>query len=74
MVLKGNVAIRVSRKQAWGFLTDPNQIGQCVPGVEKIEIIFHKNSQSSFATGQNGNKDRLRVKRIFIPYTIEAYS
>lgn len=39
MVLKGNVAIRASRKKVWDFLTDPNQIGQCVPGVEKIEII-----------------------------------
>jgi carbon monoxide dehydrogenase subunit G len=39
MVLKGNVAIRAPRKQVWDFLTDPNQIGQCVPGVEKIEII-----------------------------------
>lgn len=39
MVLKGNVAIRAPRKQVWDFLTDPNQIGQCVPGVEKIEIV-----------------------------------
>ena len=39
MVLKGNVAIRAPRKKVWDFLTDPNQIGQCVPGVEKIEII-----------------------------------
>jgi len=23
----------------WDFLTDPNQIGQCVPGVEMIETI-----------------------------------
>ena len=39
MVLKGNVAIRAPRKKVWDFLTDPNQIGQCVPGVEKIEIV-----------------------------------
>jgi carbon monoxide dehydrogenase subunit G len=39
MILKGNVAIRAPRKKVWDFLTDPNQIGQCVPGVEKIEII-----------------------------------
>src|SRR5574338_1123975 len=39
MLLKGNVSIRAPRKQVWDFLTDPNQIGQCVPGVEKIEII-----------------------------------
>lgn len=39
MLLKGDVTIRAPRKRVWDFLTDPNQIGQCVPGVEKIEII-----------------------------------
>lgn len=39
MVLTGNVAIRAPRKQVWDFLTDPQQIGQCVPGVEQIETI-----------------------------------
>jgi len=38
MLLKGDVAIRAPRKRVWDFLTDPNQIGQCVPGVEKIEV------------------------------------
>ncbi|MDL1911510.1 carbon monoxide dehydrogenase subunit G [Chloroflexi bacterium CFX6] len=39
MQLKGEVTIRASRKKVWDFLTDPNQIGQCAPGVEKIETI-----------------------------------
>jgi carbon monoxide dehydrogenase subunit G len=39
MLLKGEVTIRAPRKQVWDFLTDPNQIGQCAPGVEKIEVI-----------------------------------
>ncbi len=39
MQLKGDVTIRAPRKKVWDFLTDPNQIGQCVPGVEKIEMI-----------------------------------
>lgn len=39
MQLKGDVAIHAPRKKVWDFLTDPNQIGQCVPGVEKIETI-----------------------------------
>jgi carbon monoxide dehydrogenase subunit G len=39
MLLKGDVTIHAPRKKVWDFLTDPNQIGQCVPGVEKIEII-----------------------------------
>ncbi len=39
MQLKGDVIIRAPRKRVWDFMTDPEQIGQCVPGVEKIEII-----------------------------------
>lgn len=39
MKLSGDVTIQASRKKVWDFMTDPNQIGQCVPGVEKIETI-----------------------------------
>lgn len=39
MQLKGSVTIKAPRKKVWDFLTDPNQLGQCVPGVEKIEEI-----------------------------------
>jgi carbon monoxide dehydrogenase subunit G len=39
MLLKGDVTIHAPRKKVWDFLTDPNQIGLCAPGVEKIEII-----------------------------------
>jgi uncharacterized protein len=39
VLLKGDVTIRASRKRVWDFLTDPSQIGPCVPGIEKIEVI-----------------------------------
>lgn len=39
MQLKGDVTIYANRKKVWDFLTDPNQIGPCAPGVEKIETI-----------------------------------
>lgn len=39
MQLKGSVTIQAPRKKVWDFMTDPTQIGQCVPGVEKIEIL-----------------------------------
>ncbi|GJQ35242.1 MAG: carbon monoxide dehydrogenase subunit G [Anaerolineales bacterium] len=41
MQLKGNVTVKAPRKRVWDFLTDPNQLGQCAPGVEKIETIEH---------------------------------
>lgn len=39
MLLKGDVTIHAPRKKVWDFLTDPNQIGPCAPGVEKIETV-----------------------------------
>ena len=39
MLLKGEVTINAPRQKVWDFMTDPNQLGQCVPGVEKIETI-----------------------------------
>jgi len=39
MILKGTVTIYAPRKAVWDFLTDPKQIGECVPGVEKLEVV-----------------------------------
>ena len=39
MLLKGNVTIHAPRKTVWDFLTDPKQIGECAPGVEKLEVV-----------------------------------
>lgn len=39
MRLKGDVTINAPRKKVWDFMTDPEQIGQCAPGVEKIEVV-----------------------------------
>jgi carbon monoxide dehydrogenase subunit G len=39
MQLKGDVTIHAPRKKVWDFMTDPNRICQCAPGVEKIEMV-----------------------------------
>ena len=39
MLLKGELTIHAPRKPVWDFLTDPSQVGQCVPGVERIEVV-----------------------------------
>jgi carbon monoxide dehydrogenase subunit G len=39
MHFEGSVPIRASRERVWAFVTDPNQVGQCGPGVENIEVI-----------------------------------
>ena len=39
MKLAGTVDIAAARDEVWTFVTDPNQVGQCGPGVESIEVI-----------------------------------
>ncbi len=39
MQLSGTVNIKAPRQKVWNFLTDPNQVASCAPGVEKVEVI-----------------------------------
>jgi uncharacterized protein len=38
MHLNGKVSIQASQEKVYAFLTDPNQVSQCAPGVESITI------------------------------------
>lgn len=59
MILKGDVLIHAPRKRVWDFLTDPNQIGQCAPGVESIEVIEpNKRYRGIASVGLGGVKAR----------------
>jgi carbon monoxide dehydrogenase subunit G len=35
----GTVDIAAPRDKVWAFVIDPNQVGQCGPGVETIEVM-----------------------------------
>src|SRR5436305_730158 len=39
MQFSGTVDIAAPRDRVWAFVIDPNQVGQCGPGVESIEVI-----------------------------------
>ena len=39
MHFEGSVPIKASREKVWAFVIDPNQVGQCGPGVESIDVI-----------------------------------
>lgn len=39
MHLEGKVTINAPRARVYAFLTDPEQVTQCAPGVEKVEQI-----------------------------------
>ena len=38
MKFAGTVEIAAPRDRVWAFVVDPNQVGQCGPGVESIEV------------------------------------
>jgi carbon monoxide dehydrogenase subunit G len=39
MHLQGTTTIKAPRQRVWEFLTDPNQVAPCAPGVESVEIV-----------------------------------
>jgi uncharacterized protein len=39
MKFTGTVEINAPRDRVWTFVTDPNQVGSCGPGVESIEVV-----------------------------------
>ena len=39
MQFSGSVPIAAPRDRVWAFVVDPQQVGQCGPGVESIEVV-----------------------------------
>ena len=39
MKFAGTVDIAAPRDKVWAFVIDPNQVGQCGPGVESIDVV-----------------------------------
>jgi len=39
MQVQGSVNINAPREEVWAFLTDPNAVGQCAPGLESMEVV-----------------------------------
>ncbi len=39
MHFEGVVTINVPREQVWEYVTDPNQVSQCAPGLQSMEIM-----------------------------------
>ena len=39
MKLQGSVTIRAPRQNVWDFLTDPQAVARCTPGLESIEVV-----------------------------------
>jgi carbon monoxide dehydrogenase subunit G len=39
MKLQGTVNIRAPRQKVWGFITNPEAVAKCAPGVESMEVV-----------------------------------
>ncbi|MGQ0601987.1 MAG: CoxG family protein [Anaerolineales bacterium] len=39
MQLSGQTIIKAPRQKVWEFVTDPESVASCAPGVEKVEVV-----------------------------------
>src|SRR4029078_8594397 len=51
MKFAGTVDVAAPRDRVWAFVIDPNQVGQCGPGVESIEVIDATHFQATAKVG-----------------------
>jgi len=51
MHFEGTVQINAPRDTVWAFVIDPNQVGQCGPGVESIEVIDDSHFKATAKVG-----------------------
>ena len=51
MKFAGTVEIAAPRDTVWAFVIDPNQVGQCGPGVESIEVIDETHFKATAKVG-----------------------
>ena len=51
MHFEGSVPIKASREKVWAFVIDPDQVGQCGPGVESIEVVDETHFKAAAKVG-----------------------
>jgi hypothetical protein len=53
MHFEGKQTLNLPQAEAWQFLTDPNKVSRCVPGLQSIEVIdaTHFNAGVGFSMG-----------------------
>ena len=65
MHFEGSVPIRASREKVWAFVIDPEQVGQCGPGVEKIEVVDPTHFKATAKVGIGFISARFNVDMTF---------
>jgi len=49
MIVEEKFRVKASIQEVWAFMLDPEKIGSCIPGCEKIEIIGENTYESTIA-------------------------
>jgi carbon monoxide dehydrogenase subunit G len=66
MHFEGTVQINAPRDRVWAFVIDPNQVGQCGPGVESIEVIDDSHFKATAKVGVGFISARFVVNMEFV--------
>ncbi len=66
MHFEGTVQINDPRDRVWAFVIDPNQVGQCGPGVESIEVIDDTHFKATAKVGVGFISARFVVNLEFV--------
>jgi uncharacterized protein len=66
MHFEGTVQINAPRDRVWAFVIDPNQVGQCGPGVETIDVIDATHFKASAKVGVGFISARFVVNLEFV--------
>lgn len=69
MRFEGSVEIAAPRDRVWAFVTDPNQVGQCGPGVESIEVVDDTHFKATAKVGIGFISARFKVDMEFAKLT-----
>jgi carbon monoxide dehydrogenase subunit G len=65
MHFEGSVPIKASREKVWAFVTDPDQVGPCGPGVETIEVVDATHFKAAAKVGVGFINARFNVNMEF---------
>ncbi len=69
MHFEGTVQIAAPRDRVWAFVTDPNQVGQCGPGVESIDVVDDTHFKAKAKVGVGFISTRFVVNMEFAEMT-----
>ena len=69
MKFAGTVEIAAPRDKVWAFVIDPQQVGQCGPGVESIEVVDDTHFKATAKVGIGFISARFNVDMTFASLT-----